>query len=40
MEKDIEKGALSNMLVMVVHDVLEVIRTKVHVVLEDIVHVM
>ena len=37
MEKDIEKGALSNMLVMVVHDVLEVIRTKVHVVLEDIV---
>ena len=37
MEKNIEKGELSNLLDMVAHDVMEVKRTKVHVVLEDIV---
>ena len=31
MEKDIEGGELSNMLKMVVHDVMEVVEPKVHV---------
>ena len=37
---NIEEGELSNMLDMVVHDVLEVDWTKFHVWLEDIVQVM